>query len=299
MACAHPITITHDGINFKVPCRQCLPCRISYQNQLEFACCAELYTQYMRGFGATFNCLTYDDEHLPPNGSLCKRDLQLFIKRLRSNINYRSNLYNFKYIACGEYGDMFGRAHYHLIVMGLTDVQFNKFGKDAWGKGLIDVQPLGTGGLRYVLKYCCKQLVGKLGDELYTNNGLEKPFLLRSKRMGYDWINDNIGNIVDNNYSYNRNGKVVPIPKYYRNLLDKNKTYDNLDIVISIKRSAESLGMSLDKYNRYTSLAMESTLITKMREAGNAVDDSQYIMDCNLVGGLGFNFENILDPLPF
>ena len=110
MACAHPLTINVKGDNYKVPCRQCMPCRINYQNQLVFAASNELYYNYMKGYGATFNCLTYDDDHLPKNGSLCKRGIQLFNKRMRSKIAYDSPLKNFKYIYCGEYGDQFGRA---------------------------------------------------------------------------------------------------------------------------------------------------------------------------------------------
>jgi hypothetical protein len=301
MPCAHPITINQKGTNYKVPCRQCMPCRIQYQEQLVFACSNELLYNYIKGYGATFNCLTYDDNHLPPLGSLRKKDFQLFIKRLRSNIKYKNPLRNFKYIACGEYGGQFGRAHYHFIIIGLTDIETKKYANQCWDKGLIDIQTLGTGGLRYVLKYCSKQIKGKIAEELYTNQGLEKPFLLRSIKMGYEWLNNNAEQITNNNFTYIKNGKYVPIPKYYKNILDKNKICDNLVIKQAIKKTADSLGLSIDKYSRYVSLAKEKMLIDASREAGEPIDDYEYIVDNALYNSssLKNNVIDIIDPILF
>ncbi len=71
--------------------------------------------------------LTYDDEHLPINDyvdsdgvihgkpTLRKRDVQLFLKRLRKNYKYDNHI---KYFCCGEYGGKTFRPHYHLIIFG-------------------------------------------------------------------------------------------------------------------------------------------------------------------------------------
>ena len=61
-----------------------------------------------------FLTLTYDDDHLPPNGSLVKSDLQKFFKRLRKNSGKKM-----AYFACGEYGEQTARCHYHVILFGL------------------------------------------------------------------------------------------------------------------------------------------------------------------------------------
>lgn len=42
--------------------------------------------------------------------SLNKRDVQLFLKRLR-NAGF-----HFQYFGCGEYGDLSARPHYHLLI---------------------------------------------------------------------------------------------------------------------------------------------------------------------------------------
>ena len=45
-----------------------------------------------------FVTLTYNTEHLPDSGSLSKRDLQLYFKRLRRSLGDR----RIKYYACGS-----------------------------------------------------------------------------------------------------------------------------------------------------------------------------------------------------
>lgn len=62
-----------------------------------------------------FITLTYDNNHIPADGSIDKRELQLFFKRLRKKINP----IKIKYLACGEYGEKFGRPHYHACVCGV------------------------------------------------------------------------------------------------------------------------------------------------------------------------------------
>ncbi|UPW40858.1 replication initiator protein [Sigmofec virus UA08Rod_6476] len=56
--------------------------------------------------------LTYNEAHLPERG-VCRRDVQLFMKRLRKHIGVKV-----KAFGCGEYGSKGQRPHYHLIVFG-------------------------------------------------------------------------------------------------------------------------------------------------------------------------------------
>lgn len=62
----------------------------------------------------SFVTLTYDDAHLPADGSLSKRAVQLFFKRFRKELSPAS----FRYFVAGEYGDHSRRAHYHAIIFG-------------------------------------------------------------------------------------------------------------------------------------------------------------------------------------
>jgi len=61
-----------------------------------------------------FVTLTYDDDHLPEDGSLNPRDVQLFLKRLRVGIAP----IKVRYFAVGEYGEQTGRPHYHMALFG-------------------------------------------------------------------------------------------------------------------------------------------------------------------------------------
>ena len=60
-----------------------------------------------------FLTLTYDEANLPRHGQLLKRDLQLFFKRLRKLMG------PFRYVACGEYGDLRRRPHFHVALFGV------------------------------------------------------------------------------------------------------------------------------------------------------------------------------------
>ncbi|UPW40921.1 replication initiator protein [Sigmofec virus UA08Rod_6120] len=116
----------------KIPCGKCIGCRLAYSRQ--WADRIMLESTLYREEDCYFFTVTYDDAHLPPlqrcidkrTGEifyffpLLKRDLQLFLKNLRTRY-YR--LYgvrlNLRYFACGEFGDKTNRPHFHLCVMNL------------------------------------------------------------------------------------------------------------------------------------------------------------------------------------
>lgn len=283
MSCAHPIEIHVKGQTFKVPCRHCLNCRTQYVSQLMFQCNEELYYNYRAGYGASFVTFTYDDNHLPLNASLRKADLQNFIKNIRRQSEYHSWNVRFKYVACGEYGDSFGRPHYHVVFIGLSDAQINAIALKCWDFGLVDVGALGAGGLRYVLKYCCKSVGGKLADALYTDNGLEKPFICHSVKIGYQSIRDNFDRLSSNNWSYMRNGKVVPLPPYLRHKFDKYKTFSSVPVLQSIKREADKAKLSIADYTAHQAYITEKLLINDLRGDGHFVDDSDLLRSHDVV----------------
>ena len=61
-----------------------------------------------------FVTLTYDDDHLPPVGSLHPPDVRNFLKRLRKDRPPGT----VSYYLCGEYGSQTDRPHYHAILFG-------------------------------------------------------------------------------------------------------------------------------------------------------------------------------------
>ena len=69
--------------DFELPCRQCIGCRLERSRQWAMRCLHEASLHDAN----SFITLTYDDEHVPPGGSLRYRDFQLFMKRLRKRFD--------------------------------------------------------------------------------------------------------------------------------------------------------------------------------------------------------------------
>lgn len=117
----------------------------------------------------SFLTLTYDEEHVPSDGSLRPRDAQLFWKKLRKAG------FTFRYFLCGEYGDITARPHYHAIIFGedFENDRTLKFKKKenpyyvsdsvdkAWGLGHAILADVNETTISYVAGYVQKKVSGK------------------------------------------------------------------------------------------------------------------------------------------
>ena len=72
----------YSDMEIQIPCGQCIGCRLEKSRVWAMRCMheASLYPKNC------FVTLTYDDDHLPENGSLRPADMTKFLKRLRKNI---------------------------------------------------------------------------------------------------------------------------------------------------------------------------------------------------------------------
>ena len=86
----------------------CLGCKADHARDWAIRC----YHEAQFHDHSCFVTLTYDSAHLPPSGTLNKRDLQLFFKK------FRKAGHTVRYFAAGEYGTKKGRPHYHAILFG-------------------------------------------------------------------------------------------------------------------------------------------------------------------------------------
>lgn len=136
------------------PCGQCSPCRVnrrriwSHRIVLEAAKHAESWVAN----------LTYDPEHLPEGGCLKKEDVQLFLKRLREAVFP----VRFRYFCVGEYGEQFGRPHYHCILFGLPwSTEMHQTVLRAWGNGSMVPGLMSWQTAEYVGGYVNKKLTKK------------------------------------------------------------------------------------------------------------------------------------------
>ncbi|AXH73987.1 MAG: replication initiator protein [Microviridae sp.] len=121
----------------------------------------------------SFVTLTYRDEDCPV--SLQYRHFQLFMKRLR-----RSNR-NVRFYMCGEYGEEFGRPHYHAILFGkffadrepLADYAAGQVLyrsaelEKLWPHGFSSIGDVTFDSAAYVARYVMKKVTGDRAEAHY------------------------------------------------------------------------------------------------------------------------------------
>ena len=208
MPCYHPLKgykVKGGGITFspsqgfvdlevKVPCGQCIGCRLERSRQWAMRCVHEMS-------GHEQNCfitLTFDDEKAnDPNSliTLVKKDFQLFMKRLRKNTGE-----TIRYYHCGEYGENFTeRPHHHAILFGFDpqDKVLEEKSKKglpqysseiiskAWQhQGRIRVSEANFESAAYVARYCLKKITGAGAKEYYDYRIPEYTTMSRAPGIG-------------------------------------------------------------------------------------------------------------------
>lgn len=183
MGCVHPLkaywtsrhrdSITfdpvrsHNKISFPLPCGRCIGCRMEKARQWGLRCLHEkkmwAHNQYVT--------LTYNDESLPPGGTVSLRDVQLFMKRLRKA--KKSVACNpIRFFLGAEYGDENRRPHYHALLFNcdFPDRVYwsdNKRGEplytsrelsDLWGQGHCSLGEVTFDSAVYCAKYALKKI---------------------------------------------------------------------------------------------------------------------------------------------
>lgn len=235
-----------EGVRRKLPCGKCVGCRLERSRQWAGRCMHES----SRHSDNSFVTLTFDNDHLPDDGSLNVRHLQLFMKRLRKRFG------PVRFFAAGEYGGKLGRPHYHLLLFGLDfkdKVLFKITEREdrIWmSKSLSEVWPFGNhyigsvtfASAAYVARYVMKKVVGVGADEHYVNrsNGvlLRPEFIVMSRNpgIGSSWF----GNFKSDVYPSDQlifSGREYRPPRYYDNLLDKEDP-DLMESIRSRRREA-------------------------------------------------------------
>lgn len=227
-----------------------------------------------------FLTLTYDEDNLPENSSLQKRDVQLFLKSLRRALEPR----HVRYFLSGEYGDKFGRPHYHIILFNVSPFEkifhFEQKRKgeyigycDCWKYGLVYCGNVTEDSACYVAKYTTKKLKGKGSKEFYDAHGLTPEFALMSRRpgIGSDFVNEYSDELVQHNSVISK-GKEYKLPRYYANKLAVKKslvevTRLNRERREMLKELAKRHGFtgSLEDFEHYLDMNREQTLMKKMK----------------------------------
>lgn len=264
MPCYHPIPGYQGGAgeavrvmpplgtaNLSLPCGRCLGCRTARAKEWGERCRHEAACHEHNIFAT----LTYDEAHCP--SELKPDHLAEFIRSLRQAVRRGDPAFisnpasSVRYFASGEYGDLYGRPHYHAILFNLGCVEQTKVGADLWinerltalwGRGEIKCGSVTGRSASYVAGYTSKKL-GCDADGVVR----QPPFIRCSRKpgIGLPWVRtfaeDLRGGAV-----VTADGGTMPLPRYYRKLLAGSQVGDEAAVARiaatpSMDRSAERL----------------------------------------------------------
>ena len=244
----------------QVRCGKCDNCRASKLNAFVQRCEMESQLYDCKPF---FITLTYDEEHKPKTG-VDIRDVQLFFKRFRINLERHGYRQRIRYVLCAEYGRNTYRPHYHALIWNLrqTDmVEYREIGKileRSWRNGfvmsrLVDASDNKT--FYYTAKYLRKDCI--------VPDGCCSPFICSSNRGG------GIGAALLRSIS----GEIL-------RTLDKSPKFLN-----KFSGQAKDLILSkyvLDKVMPSISLSIPSTVKNSLRTLNLCYAQMQYENDPNI-----------------
>lgn len=206
-----------------VPCGQCVGCRLSRSKQWAVRCMheASLYDQNC------FLTLTYNDENLPNNRSLSVGAFQGFMKRLRKRYGEGIRFYH-----CGEYGEKYGRPHYHACVFNFDfpdkrlwmksqgeDLFVSEELKRLWPYGFSTIGNVTYQSAAYVARYIMKKVVGKKAEEYYEGRKPEYTTMSRNPGIGKDWFVQFNSDVYPDDFVV-VNGRKQSVPRYYDSLFE-------------------------------------------------------------------------------
>lgn len=225
----NPLRAIVEGSSFQVPCGKCSGCRVDKARDWALRCSHEAKMWPHNAFVT----LTYNDQNFPADGSVSKRDVQLFMKRLRKAYSDKT----VRFFGSAEYSPLNKRPHYHLLI-------FNQFFEDQqiwknqnnqplyisqilqqlWPFGFSTIGNVNYQTARYTAQYALKKMTGDQAPEHYTwphpLTGklvrVEPEFALMSRRpgIGHTWYEQFKTDCYPSDFLI-VDGKKHPVPKYY------------------------------------------------------------------------------------
>jgi hypothetical protein len=201
-----------------------------------------------------FLTLTYDDAHLPEDGSLHYEHFQLFMKRMRKYFMSRFGQ-QLRFFMCGEYGDKLGRPHYHAIIFGVTFVDKQLWSirrgnnlyrsrtlEKLWPYGFSSIGSVNFETAAYVARYVTKKITGPLKLEHYDGKVAEFCHCSLKPGIGHDFCEKYMTDIYTNDRLILSEKIMMNPPAYFDKLLERS------DIVRyeEIKRLREKRGRDFE-----------------------------------------------------
>lgn len=230
-----------------LPCGQCVGCRLERSRQWAIRCIHEAQLHEDN----CFITLTFNPESLAARenpGSLRKKDFQDFMKRLRKHFTHTK----IRFFHCGEYGEKYGRPHYHAILFGLDFDDKELINvlnghrlyrsptlEKLWPFGYSSIGNVTFESAAYVARYIMKKVTGEHAENHYqyvdqdTGELLEQipEYTTMSRRPGIasGWFDTYADDVYPSDFVTVRGKKMRP-PKFYDKLMEQTRPYEMEDI---------------------------------------------------------------------
>lgn len=188
----------------EVPCGKCYECVKRRRNDWYIRCLIESRSRRYTYFGL----LTYAEV----GRNLEKRDIQLFLKRLRIKG------YKFSYLIAGEHGKKTDRPHWHCLFFADSPIAFSDIAS-AWRGGYVQnrvniagwirFEPIRSArSIRYTVKY------------LYKYDGVDPRFELmisKNPAIGKGFVTNNHKYFLERkSVEFTIDGRKTAMPRYYK-----------------------------------------------------------------------------------
>lgn len=232
-----------DAYSMRGPCGRCIKCRLKYSRDWAIRIMHEAQVYDMDGFSNSFVTLTYNDANLPPNGSLVKKDMTDFIKRLRERLRNKIGC-PIRYFYCGEYGETTKRPHYHICLFGYDfpdrifykknelgdDLFYSPFLESVWPFGFNTVGSLTFDSAAYCARYILKKRTGDKSWLTYNDVDFDTGELInirlpeyscpsRRPGIGSEWFNRFGSDVFPADEVIFKNRR-VGVPRFYSKLYE-------------------------------------------------------------------------------
>lgn len=241
-----------------VKCGQCYECKHERARNWTY----KIYLESLEHTEKCFITLTYRDNK-GGRQQVEKRELQLFIKRLRKKIAPT----RIKYFAAGEYGEKKGRAHYHIIIMGYQPKDIKKMRRKSkkgftmysskeitnlWGKGITTIQPFNIENIGYITLYINNN--AKIDDRINYKQITEKKLEIKKLKIKHGvYTKYEMGNEKTGYGKMIKNLTVEQLRKYKK---DYNEKIPKIKMRLNNEFNTWSQGMGFEtwikkKYYKY------------------------------------------------
>jgi len=253
MTIAFKVQDSDGGKELNVPCGNCIGCLMARAKAWAGRCMheASLYDQNC------FITLTYNDASMPHLGSLDISDFQGFMKRLRKRFGE-----GIRYFACGEYGPVNLRPHYHALLFNHdfddrvlfketeagSPIFLSEELQRLWPAGYSSVTDVTLKSANYVARYNMKKAM----DPLKLPDGISREFIVMSRGskklgtggIGKGWYDKYKGDVYPADEVILSGGQRMRPPRYYDNLLQR----EDPDLLESLKVKRKRDGTKLVPY---------------------------------------------------